>query len=816
MRALIEQLRSRRVFRVAGAYAVVGWLVIEVADTVAPHLLLPEWLPRAVIVLVFLGFPVALVLAWAWDLTPEGIRPAEPEPPPDGAAAEDVVPEGGSRAPDAPAPAESQPSAFVRRLPALALASVVVLAIAASWIVLRGGAPESTLSGVELQERISELADAGRYDEGFGLVREADRAGEEVPPALRVRVSDHLTVLSEPGGARVLARALGGADDGEPAGTWRDLGTTPLRGLAVPRGDHLLRLEREGMAPVERLASSEVDRTGVPPDDVPEIVVRVELVPRDDVPEEMVFVPGGAYSVASRNLQGLLANLGDFYIDRFEVTNDDFARFVAEGGYRDPSHWEALFEDPGVEDPEAVLAGFRDRTGLEGPRGWTGQTAPAGMEGHPVVEVSWYEAAAFCAAGGKRLPTLFEWEKAARDGEIATENAIRLPWGPITPTRGAGDRANFGSSGTSPVGAHPFGISPYGAHDMAGNVKEWLWNATETGRAFTGGSWEDPVYLFAEVGSTDPRSASPSLGFRCARSVEEDARLDESRGGGPIRVAVETPSYDPVGDEAFSGLVSHYTYDRRPVAGEVVERVETPGWTRERIVFDGPDGEPVPAYLHLPTSEDPPHQVLVLVPGLNAFFGTEPAELAEWLLGPLIRSGRAVFTVVLEGMTGRPFPPDFQVPEPASAAFRDQMIHHATELRMGMDYLETRPDVDTERLAYVGQSWGAGSRLVFAAVDDRYRAVVLIGGGIDERVQPTLPEASNINFAPRIRPPTLLLNGREDEEHPWLTRALPLWNLLTEPKELVLVDGAGHVPPPSARIPAMVDFLDRTLGPVRR
>jgi len=79
-----------------------------------------------------------------------------------------------------------------------------------------------------------------------------------------------------------------------------------------------------------------------------------------------------------------------------------------------------------------------------------------------------------------------------------------------------------------------------------------------------------------------------------------------------------------------------------------------------------------------------------------------------------------------------------------------------------------------------------------------------------------LPEASNINFAPRIRPPTLLLNGREDEEHSWLTRALPLWNLLSEPKELVLVEGAGHVPPLHERIPAIVDFLDRTLGPVAR
>jgi dienelactone hydrolase len=141
------------------------------------------------------------------------------------------------------------------------------------------------------------------------------------------------------------------------------------------------------------------------------------------------------------------------------------------------------------------------------------------------------------------------------------------------------------------------------------------------------------------------------------------------------------------------------------------------------------------------------------------------------------------------------------------------MVRHATELRMGLDYLGTRADIDTTRLAYMAFSWGAGSRLVFAGVDDRFSAVVLVGAGIDERIQPTLPEAANFNFAPYIRAPKLMVNGRQDEEHPWKTRALPLWNLLREPKELLLIDGAGHRPPIEVRAPAINAFLDRTLGP---
>jgi pimeloyl-ACP methyl ester carboxylesterase len=143
------------------------------------------------------------------------------------------------------------------------------------------------------------------------------------------------------------------------------------------------------------------------------------------------------------------------------------------------------------------------------------------------------------------------------------------------------------------------------------------------------------------------------------------------------------------------------------------------------------------------------------------------------------------------------------------------MVLHATELRLALDYLDSRDDIDMQRLAYVGMSFGAGSRLPFAAVDNRFRSVVLIGAGIDERVQPTLPEAANFNFAPYIKVPKLVVNGRQDEEHPWLTRALPLWNLLRQPKELVLLDGVGHHPPPELRVPAINAFLDKTLGPVK-
>ena len=268
-------------------------------------------------------------------------------------------------------------------------------------------------------------------------------------------------------------------------------------------------------------------------------------------------------------------------------------------------------------------------------------------------------------------------------------------------------------------------------------------------------------------------------------------------------------------DEAtYRTLLAFYRYDRRPARARGVRVDETPDWRRERLWIDGAGGDSLLVYLYLPKRARPPYQTLVNVPSTAAFFFRPVWRGVEGDLAPHLKAGRAVLAPVLDGMIERPWRPPRPLPAPPSVEFRDLMVRHATELRMAMDWAGTRPEIDTTRFAYIGLSLGAGSRLGLAAVDDRFRAVVLVGAGIDERVQPTLPEAANFNFAPRIRVPKLVVNGRLDEEHPWATRGLPLWNLLREPKELVLIDGVGHHPPIEVRAPAINAFLDRTLGPV--
>lgn len=230
-------------------------------------------------------------------------------------------------------------------------------------------------------------------------------------------------------------------------------------------------------------------------------------------PNQMILIPAGPFlrgtneRLADEGPQHL-AELPAFWIDQFEVTNLQYARSLEANFRRPPEHFEQ------------------------------GQP-PQGKADHPVTFVSWFDAQAYCQWAGKRLPTDQEWEKAARgtDGR-------RFPWGNEFERHAANTPVRWQSlhqdGDTTPVGAFPAGVSPYGVFDMSGNVWEWTdsWytaypnntrpseNYGEKYRTLKGGSWWDcsfykcgisaPVYNRAFF---SPRVQNASFGFRCAKDA---------------------------------------------------------------------------------------------------------------------------------------------------------------------------------------------------------------------------------------------------------------------------------------------------------
>ena len=144
-----------------------------------------------------------------------------------------------------------------------------------------------------------------------------------------------------------------------------------------------------------------------------------------------------------------------------------------------------------------------------------------------------------------------------------------------------------------------------------------------------------------------------------------------------------------------------------------------------------------------------------------------------------------------------PLRPDFEVP-----------VHAA------IDYLETRPDIDRSRLAYEGYSWGAAMASVMLAVEDRIRACILIAPGFF--LQKCLPEVDALNFAPHVKVPVLMLNGRYDYVFPGPISQEPMFRLLGTPngqKRRAVYEG-GHDIFRNVMIRESLGWLDRYLGPV--
>ncbi|MFI6091157.1 ergothioneine biosynthesis protein EgtB [Streptomyces sp. NPDC051218] len=190
-----------------------------------------------------------------------------------------------------------------------------------------------------------------------------------------------------------------------------------------------------------------------------------------------VLVPGGPFTMGTSTEPWALDNerpahhrlVPPFFIDTTPVTNADYQRFIADGGYEEqrwwaPAGWD-MVRGNGLSAPL-----FWRREGGQWLRRHFG-TVEAVPPDEPVLHVSWYEADAYARWAGRRLPSEEEWEKAARH-DPATDRSMRYPWGDTDPTP---ERANLGQRHLrpAPAGSYPAGESPLGVRQLIGDVWEW-------------------------------------------------------------------------------------------------------------------------------------------------------------------------------------------------------------------------------------------------------------------------------------------------------------------------------------------------------
>jgi formylglycine-generating enzyme required for sulfatase activity/dienelactone hydrolase len=672
----------------------------------------------------------------------------------------------------------------VSRRTVTAIAAVLLVLAGAAWLGNRQWRGWSARNrDLPQMER---LLGENRIPEAFRLARQAapyvstDRQYQR----LWKEVAVPMTITTTPEGALVEVQPYS-----EPNGEWLRLGVTPVTNVIVPRTYLRWRVTKQGFAVM--LGSRPAG--GRP--------LSLNLEPEGDITPGMVRIPGGAFTVNVGQV-GQLPNvsLESYLLDKFEITNRQYAEFIAAGGYMKREFWKQRFTRENRELAwEEAMAQFRDATGRPGPSSWEGGRFPGGQAEHPVTGVSWFEAAAYAEYSNKSLPSIFHWFRAAD-----------LGMGPyLLPA------SNFTRKGSAPVGRFQ-GIGPYGNYDMAGNAKEWCWTATSDGLRFIlGGGWNEPSYQFNDADARSPWDRAPLNGFRLMKHLKPpkaEALAPQAR------VFRDYAREKPISDEAFAVVPSLYAYEQTPLNPRVEEEdASHEAWTKQKVTVDAAyGGERLPVYLFLPKGAKPPFQVVVYCPGASALRSNSSKVLIHFpdTVDFILHSGRALVYPVYFGMYERRRPYSGVT---ISNVLRRELFGNSTkDLGRAIDYLETRKDFNVKKLAYMGTSYGASNGIIWSTLEQRIKTCVYQDGGFF--FADRTPDVDPFHFAPRQKKPTLMLNGRYDFTFPLETSQKHLFRLLGTPaadKRHVVFDTSHDVSVMRAQfVREVLNWLDKYLGRV--
>ena len=658
------------------------------------------------------------------------------------------------------------------------IAALIVLILAGGWLYRRSEKKHWALE--QALPEITKLKNENKGLAAFLLLKEVQQylpADPQVEQTAKM-ITQTSTIISSPLGATVEIQ-----DYLSPDGAWYRLGTTPLNNIRIPKGYFRWKLAKPGM---EQSVTA------------PETGKQMNFAL-----DSQLKAPAGMAAIPAQEWENFISSVGwmgpfsmpSFYIDRYEVTNRDFQKFVDSGGYEKPEYWKEQFvRDGHTLSWKEAMAVFRDSTGRYGPATWEAGHFPKGQGDYPVSGVSWYEASAYAVFVGKSLPAFPQWYEAIEPN--VASYVIQM--------------SNISRDKPAPVGSfHDVGV--YGTHDLAGNIREWTLNAFGDSRFILGGAWDSQTYYYTEPEVLLPFDRSAENGFRCVQNV---IPLPPAAAQAFKPIERDFAKVKPISDEMFRAYTAPYSYAKTPLnaSDEGVVR-ETEDWKEEKVSFDAAyNGERMSAYLFLPKNVKSPYQTILFFPSARSLAFANSKTLGDiQFFDYLVQSGRAVmypiYKETYERKTVGGFPWTLDV---ATEQFKD--------LSRSVDYLATRSDINSTKLAYVGVSMGAAEGVNYATqLQNKFRAMILLDGGFFLSKFP--PGVDPVNFAPRLKIPVLMINGRYDFTFPVKESQQPLFKMLgtrDSDKRYVVMESPHDVTIQRAQlVKETVDWLDKYLGPVQ-
>jgi len=751
-----------------------GWIILEITEYFIENFGLGESARNVILIVLLCVFPIVLFLAWYLNKKQEGMDGTDPDKVEDRSLKTHT--------------GKPYHGLLFFRKPQILIPSVLIVTAIVVTVVFRLRHQSIVRWAREHAKwEIEEFYDEMKYSTAFHLAVRAEKYRPEDPEMVELMsvVSRYITIQTDPPGADIYSKDYTAIDD-----EWKFLGRSPIENHRMPaRTFYRWKIEKEGYETVMATGGNGID------------TLYRKLDEKGTLPSGMIRVNG------QRSDEG---KIPDFFIDKYEVTNKQFKEFLDSGGYQKQEYWKHPFNKDGRDlTCEEAMDEFRDMTGRPGPAGWQAGDYPDGEDDYPVTGVSWYEASAYAEFLGKSLPTAEHWDMAAGLNEYSNR---RFP-SRLIPL------SNFNDKGPVPVGNFQ-GMNCFGAYDMAGNVREWCWNETEKGRIIRGGAWNDASYMYRLLGQQSPLDRSPKNGFRCIRfnNIEKVPEKFFQ----PEEHSEQRDYYkeEPVPDEIFRAYKNQVLYDKTELEATVDKINEhSEDWTIEKITFNAAYGnERVIAYLYLPKESVPPYQTAILFPPIDAVFEDSfMDDQGVWIFDFLLKNGRAILCPVYKGTWERGIGTTYEsaLPNP-SHRYKEFVFNMAKDFCRSIDYLETRADIDIDKLAYLGYSWGGALGAVIPALEDRLKVGVLYVGGLAARWGRTLPEADQFNYVSRVTIPILMLNGRYDYSFPLETAAMPMYDFLGTPEKdkLLKIYETDHYLPRNELIKETLGWLDKYLGPV--
>jgi dienelactone hydrolase len=316
---------------------------------------------------------------------------------------------------------------------------------------------------------------------------------------------------------------------------------------------------------------------------------------------------------------------------------------------------------------------------------------------------------------------------------------------------------------------------------------------------------------------------SSKNGFRCVLYLNPDKIPSSAFEAEKPRQFHDFYNETQVTDSIFQVYKQQFDYDKKDLDARLEWKlVKSKDWIQEKISFNAAyENERITAYLFLPKCSSPPYQAVIYVPSSASVAQRSSRDLDSYLefqyfLAPLVKNGRAVLYPVYKGTFERGSDELFAIHGGADThQYTDFIVKVIKDFRRSIDYLQQeRSDIDGQKLACCGFSWGANYGAIIPAVEERLGASILAVGGLSGAGR---SEVNAINYVRRVKVPTLMLNGKYDLSVSYESRVKPMFDLLGTPpdkKELKLYE-TDHFIPREELIRETQIWLDRYLGPVK-